>query len=296
VSLKQITSATGKLHGLLTKWRTIGLLAVCACLVWLGLRGSPDGRLHIFFLDVGQGDAIFIHTPDGRQILVDGGPNPDSLLDELGDVMPFWDRGLDLVVLTHPDADHMNGLLVVPERYRIGQVVDSTLTAGSATAWDDILATRGITRVAVERGAQLRAGEVVLTVLNPAGSGGAPTVDDNAASMVLRLDYGQTSALLTGDAPEAAEAEMLAAALPLDADILKIGHHGSADSTSEAFIAAASPQHAVIQVGADNKFGHPAPAVLHRLRGVEVLRTDLNGRVEAISDGTAWQVRSRLHP
>jgi competence protein ComEC len=286
--------AANKMNGLLTQWWVAGLLAVCASLVWLGLRSTPDGRLHIFFLDVGQGDAIFIRAPDGRQILVDGGPSPDALLDELGDVMPFWDRSLDLMVLTHPDDDHMEGLLAAPERYRIGLAANPKLIAGSA-AWDDVLAARGVTRVGMERGAQLRAGDVVLTVLNPAGSG-APLADDNAASMVLRIDYGRTSALLTGDAPEAVEAEMLAAALPLDADILKVGHHGSADSTSGAFVAAVSPQHAVIQVGADNYFGHPAPVVLDRLRGVEVLRTDLNGRVEAISDGTAWQVRSQRRP
>jgi len=275
-----------------------GLLAVCASLVWLGLRGSPDGRLHIFFLDVGQGDAIFISTPDGRQILVDGGPSPDALLDELGDVMPFWDRSLDLVVLTHPDADHMNGLLVVPERYRIGRVVDSALSAGSddAAAWAAVLSTSEIPHITVFRGAQLRAGNVLLTVLGPPANLSAAAAGDNAASLVLRLDYGRTSALLTGDAPEAVETEMLAATLPLDVDVLKVGHHGSADSTSGAFVAAVSPQLAVIQVGSGNSFGHPAPAVLDRLRDVEVLRTDLNGRVEAISDGTAWQVRSRRHP
>jgi competence protein ComEC len=296
--LNTITFTTSRLHRLLTQWHTTVLLVISASLIWLSLRGMPDGRLHVYFLDVGQGDAIFIHAPDGRQILVDGGPSPNALLDELGDIMPFWDRSLDLVVLTHPDSDHMNGLLAAPARYHIKQVLDTgfTLQSADAIAWNDALAERSVARIPADQGLRLLVGDVILTVLSPAAGADSPSAGDNAASIVLRLDYGRTSVLLTGDASTAVEAEMLAEALPLDADILKAGHHGSADSSSEAFLAAVSPEIAVIQVGADNTFGHPAPAVLDRLQGVEVLRTDQDGRVEAISDGVEWQVYGDRRP
>ncbi len=279
----------------MTQWRTVGLLSICAALAWLGLRAMPDGRLHVFFLDVGQGDAIFIRAPDGRQILVDGGPGPGELLEELGDVMPFWDRSLDLVILTHPDADHMVGLLALPDRYRIGEVVDTQMAQGDA-AWNYALTTSEATRITAGQGMTLRAGDVILTVLNPVEGEDTLKPGDNATSLVLRLDYGDTSALFTGDAPQEVETEMLMAGQSLDVDILKVGHHGSKSSSSEAFIAAVSPEYAVIQVGAGNSYGHPAPAVLDRLHGIEVLRTDLNGQIEAVSDGMTWRVRPERQP
>ena len=120
--------------------------------------------------------------------------------------------------------------------------------------------------------------------------------DDNNNAVVLRLDYGQTSFILTGDAESEAEADMIAAGLPLRADVLKVGHHGSNGASSPAFIAAVAPRLAVIPVGADNKFGHPHPAVLERLSGVEVLRTDQNGRIEVVSDGQRLSVETQRTP
>ena len=291
----RVAPAMQRLSRWMTQWRTVGLLSVCAALVWLGLRSAPDGRLHVFFLDVGQGDAIFIRTPDGGQILVDGGPSPEELLEGLGDVMPFWDRSLDLVVLTHPDADHMIGLLALSDRYRIERVLETQLAQDDA-AWNHARGTTQSERMIAGPGMMLRAGDVMLTVLSPAVGGDGLNPGDNATSLVLRLDYGNTSVLLTGDAPQEVEAEMLRIGQPVDADILKVGHHGSNGSSSEAFIAAVSPAYAIIQVGADNSYGHPAPAVLDRLDGIEVLRTDRNGRVEAISDGITWQVETQRQP
>ena len=123
-------------------WRLVAILALVAVVVWLALRGLPDGRLHVYFLDVGQGDAILVQAPDGRQILVDGGPSPTALLNELGDVLPFWDRSLDLVVLTHPDGDHITGLIPLLDRYRVGQVLDvpQSESAPEAAPWLEGLA------------------------------------------------------------------------------------------------------------------------------------------------------------
>lgn len=281
-------------------WRWIGALAFVTAVIWLALAGLPDGRLHVYFLDVGQGDAILIQAPDGRQVLVDGGPSPTALLSELGATLPFWDRSLDLVVLTHPDGDHITGLIPLLDRYRVARVLDTHLTDAAALAapWRAGLARDGTARTFAERGMRLSLGQVQLTVLHPGPRPLQGTAsDDNNNAIVLRLDYGQTSLLLTGDAETEAEADMLQAGLPLRADLIKIGHHGSRGATSTVFLAGVAPRWAVIQVGADNAFGHPHPDVLRRLADadVTVFRTDRDGRIEVISDGRALQVKPQ-HP
>ncbi len=268
-----------------------GCLALCAVVAWLALAHLPDGRLHVYFLDVGQGDAIFIRAPDGRQVLVDGGPSPAALLDELGSLLPFWDRTLDMVVLTHPDADHMNGLLPLFERYRIATVLDTVQDGGQAPAWSAALAAHRGQRITARRGMRLALDELRMTVLHPAEPL-LPDMSDNAASLVVRLDYGETSLLLMGDAEQATEEVLLAAGQPLQADVLKVAHHGSGGATSVAFLAAVQPQLAVIQVGADNRFGHPHPDTLARLAPAQVLRTDQDGRIEITSDGRRLWVKA----
>ena len=286
----------------LAGWRWVAALAFVATLAWLALAGLPDGKLHVYFLDVGQGDAILIQAPDGRQILVDGGPSPIALLNELGAVLPFWDRSLDLVVLTHPDGDHITGLIPLLDRYRVARVLDTHLSdaAPLAAAWRDGLARHRIPRAIAERGMRIPLGQAQLTVLHP---GPRPlrgtAADDNNNAIVLRLEYGQTSLLLTGDAEVEAEAEMLKAGLPLKADLIKVGHYGSKGSTSAAFLAVVAPRVAVIPVGAENTFGHPHPDVLKRLAAarIEILRTDQHGRIEIISDGRQLEVKpARVFP
>lgn len=271
--------------------RRLGLaLAFLAVLVWIGVRSLPDGRLHVWFLDVGQGDAILIQTPDGRHILVDGGPSPSALLDQLGEVLPYWARSLDLVVLTHPDADHISGLIPLFDRYRVVTVVD-TVGQGDkgGEAWRAAASAGRAARQTAVRGMRFAAGAALLTLLSPPDTN--LSIDDgNNGSVVLRLDYGLSSVLLAGDAEEDAEQGMLEAGLPLRAGVLKVGHHGSNASTSAQFLAAVQPRLAVISVGAENRFGHPSPELLGRLEGIEVLRTDERGRIELVSDGTGWRV------
>jgi competence protein ComEC len=207
------------------------------------------------------------------------------------------DRSLDLVVLTHPDGDHLTGLLAVLDRYQVGRVLDTSLTDVTplAASWRDRLAKSRIPRTIAQRGMRIQIGNAMLTVLHPGSKPltGAAS-DDNNNAIVLRVDYGPTSLLLTGDAESEAEADMLKAELPLQADLLKIGHHGSNGSTSAPFLMAVTPRVAVIQVGAENSFGHPAPEVLKRLMDAraEILRTDRNGRIEAVSDGLELSVRA----
>jgi len=282
-------------------WRLLGVLAFLAIVAWLALRQLPDDRLHVYFLDVGQGDAILVQTPDGRQILIDGGPNPTALLSELSAVLPFWDRSLDLVVLTHPDGDHLTGLLAVLDRYQVGRVLDTSQTdaAPLAAAWRERLTKGNIPRTIALRGMRIPLGDVMLTVLHPGSKPLTGTAsDENNNSIVLRIDYGPTSLLLTGDAESEAEADMLKAGLPLQADLLKIGHHGSNGSSSAPFLMAVAPREAAIPVGAENSFGHPAREVLKRLTDAraEILRTDTNGRIEAVSDGRKLSVKVSRWP
>jgi competence protein ComEC len=285
----------------LSGWRLLGVLAFLAIVCWLALRQLPDDRLHVYFLDVGQGDAILLQTPDGRQILIDGGPNPTALLSELSAVMPFWDRSLDLVVLTHPDSDHLTGLLAVLDRYQVARVLDTSQAdaAPLAATWRERVAKMRIPRTIAQRSMRIPLGNVVLTLLHPGSKPLTGTASDgNNNSIVLRIDYGPTSLLLTGDAESEAEADMLKAGLPLQADLLKVAHHGSSGSTSVPFLMAVTPRVAVIQVDAENSFGHPTRELLKRLSDAraEILRTDQNGRIEAVSDGRTLSVKVRRQP
>jgi competence protein ComEC len=267
--------------------------AVAASLVALFLVGNwhmalPDGRLHVAFLDVGQGDAIFIQTPNGRQLLVDGGLYPTILNDALGRRLPFWDRHLDVVVATHPDADHVAGLAELSDRYRIERLITNGQGMGESAIYDALLraAEGGGTAVhAAQAGEVIELDEGVrLEVLHP---GSTLTDDRNENSVVLRLVYGDFSLLLTGDADEKTEEVLLSNGRPLSALVLKAGHHGANTSSSAPFLTAVRPQVVVISAGADNKYGHPHPDVLARAQaiGAVILRTDELGAIEVITDG-----------
>jgi competence protein ComEC len=271
---------------------TLGGLLVAATLLWLAILQLPDGRLHVAFLDVGQGDAIFITTPRGRQILVDGGPSPAALTSALGREMPFWDRSIDLVIMTHADADHITGLAEVLERYELAGWIDSGTDDPNALylRCRELLTEKGVPHHAVQTGDRLDLGQgIVIEILHPPGSLMAGTdADSNNNSVVLRLSWDNASFLLTGDAEAEAEQLLLQTEQVVAADVLKVAHHGSADASMAGFLASVDPSFAVISVGVDNPFGHPAPAVLDRLDqqgDVTVLRTDLAGTVEFTTDG-----------
>ena len=280
-------------------WRLVVIMALMAVVVWLALRGPPDGRLHVYFLDVGQGDAILVQAPDGRQILVDGGPSPTALPNELGAVLPFWDRSLDLVVLTHPDGDHITGLIPLLDRYRVGQVLDvrQSDTAPEAVPWLGS-ATLGVPRTLAQRGMRLPVGDLGVTVLHPGPVQLTGTAsDDNNNAVVLRLDYGQTSFSLTGDAESEAEADMIAAGLPLRADVSKVGHHGSNGArrprSSRPWPA---PGRDPGRRGEQVRPSAPWPRGGSGCANIEVLRTDQNGRIEVVSDGQRLSVKTQKTP
>ncbi|MEM7115880.1 MAG: DNA internalization-related competence protein ComEC/Rec2 [Chloroflexota bacterium] len=270
------------------------LLAFILVSAWTATQ--PDGRLHVAFLDVGQGDAVFIQTPSGRQILVDGGFYPSLLNDRLGRQMPFWDRHLDMVVATHPDADHVSGLVGVFERYQVDTLMTEGTMQGVSPIFDEVLLA------AEAREAQIhvaRAGEVVmigdgvrLEILHPGAGRDVESRNENSVS--LRLVYGDFSLLLTGDAEERAETMMLQSGVPLQSLVFKAGHHGSRTSSTMPFLEAVRPQIVVVSSGAGNRFGHPHPEVLERLAALQtaVLRTDELGTITFITDGSRFWMRA----
>ncbi len=270
----------------------LGGALVITILAWLAVLQLPDGKLHVAFLDVGQGDAILITTPSGTQVLIDGGPSPSTLTSALGREMPFWDRSLDLVVMTHPDADHITGLTEVLDRYHVDGWLDNGRPDDDAvyTECQRLLGEARVPRQVIHAGdlMELESG-IVLEVLHPPLDLMAGTKSDsNNNSVVLRLAWDRASFLLTGDIEAEAEQYLLQSGQPLSASVLKVAHHGSGGSSTESFLAATNPSYAVISVGADNRFGHPHPAVLERLdqlSNVTTLRTDEQGAIEFLTDG-----------
>lgn len=256
-----------------------------------GGGGSASGTLEVYFFDVGQGDSELIRLPGGENILIDAGTSSteDELVDEL---RSLGAETLDLVVATHPHADHIGGMAAVIDAFDVRQVVMPRVSESdtpTTKTYENLLqsiADKGLTITPAEPGDELlSSGGAVLTVLAPNGEDYG---DLNNYSVVLRLTYGEDSFLFTGDAEEASEEEMLSLDWPLTATVLKCGHHGSETSTSPAFLDAVSPQYAVISCGVDNDYGHPDAVTLEKLEaaGAEVFRTDLQGTILASTDGS----------
>lgn len=279
-------------------WVLLAALAVTVMLIWTEVlrMESRRGLLWLHVLDVGQGDALFIEAPDGAQTLIDGGPDR-SVLARLGEIMPFWDRSIDLVVLTHPHADHLDGLVHVLERYDVGMILESGVghTIPEYAQWREEVRRRGIQRVLAARGQVMHlGGGATLSVLAPFKSfDGLRVRDIHDAAVVTRLEFASSTALLMADAEVPIERMLIAAGDDLRAGALKVGHHGSKTSTGEPFLRAVSPDVAVIPVGRRNRYGHPHPEVLERLErfGVRVFRTDRDGTVTLVGDGVSFRRR-----
>ncbi len=275
-------------------------LIVASILVWTHVFAGPDGKLHVYFFDVGQGDSVLIVTPSGRQILVDGGPGNQSATAALSGRLPAGDRSLDMVVLTHLDSDHSRGLLEVLDRYRVASVLFGLENPQSAMypQWRSMLDRENAIEILAQAGqvVVLEPG-VSLQVLNPPErTAGVPAKDQNNNGVVLRLVYGEVSFLLTADIESPAENRLVRSGPTMGSAVLKVAHHGSRTSTTPAFLAGVGPSVAVISVGAANRFGHPRPEILERLGDAigedGIFRTDRDGTVEFISDGQALWVKT----
>lgn len=266
----------------------LGLALVAVGIVRFTERPTP--ALSITALDVGQGDSVLIRTPSGFDILVDTGPDRRAL-DVLGRYLPPGDRTIELLVLTHPHADHIGGVLPILDHYRVAQVWDPGVRSDTALARavDRSLSALNVPVHTVLSGTSVDPESGVrIEVLSPQES----TVEKNSkgteaqkgglndASVVLRVTYRGFCALLMGDASDAVEADLVARGRATPCPVLKVGHHGSRFSSSTPFLTAVRPEVALIGVGR-NGYGHPAPAALRRLEtaGATVLRTDQYGSI-----------------
>ncbi len=266
----------------------VALATLALAVLVVAAATRPDGRAHVVVLDVGQGDAILVTGPNGGRMLVDGGPDPDRLLVSLDARVPPWDRRIDLVVLTHPHEDHVAGLPLVLERYRVGRVVESGMP-GIGPGYEAFAAgtsARGAAPGRLVSGDRLVLDGVVLDVLWPDADRVPAQASDvgsrvNDASIVLLGTFEGRRFLLTGDAQADVEELMVERGLG-PVDLLKAGHHGSSSSTTGTLVAAARPMLAAVSVGARNDYGHPSREVITRLAaaGAMVLRTDEVGTVD----------------
>lgn len=248
------------------------------------------GHLEITMLDVGQGDAILVTTPGGTRILVDGGPSGIQLAREVGATLPHWERRIDVVMLSHPQQDHVAGLVELLRRYDVGQVIDAGVTNDTRTF--ALFDAEAPARTIALRGDRFEWDGVTFEVLWPTAQVLAGIDGDqlNDASLVLRIQYGQTSVLLTGDIGSAAQRALLALE-DVGADVHKVPHHGSATSDM-AFLDAVGEAVALVSVGAGNRYGHPDKGIIDRLSDAKVYRTDLHGRVTVTSDGQRLRIRA----
>ena len=271
-----------------------GVLVVLQLSLVLHIARSGTERLKVSFLDVGQGDAIFIEGPTGIQLLVDGGPDR-SVIRELARVMSPLDRHIDAVVATHPDKDHIAGLSDVFARYRISHLVHSGRAHDTGVyeeLFDAVAHEQGLLQTEARLGMRFHlGGGAYADVLYP-DRDVSRVRDTNDASVVLRVVYGSTAVLLTGDLSAPYEERIVASAgtsTVLVSTVLKAGHHGSKYSTGDVWLKAVHPGYVVISAGKDNSYGHPSPEVLERVQkvGAQVVSTVDRGTITFVSDGNS---------
>jgi competence protein ComEC len=257
---------------------------------------NHTGKVTVAFLDIGQGDAIFIEASNGNQVLIDGGPPSGRVLSELGEVMPFYDRDIDVVIATHPDQDHIGGLPEVFRRYRVGVLFEPGISSenGDYLALEQSGKGAGAQKILARAGMKIYLDKnTILEIFYPEGD--LPgRIDTNRASVVVQLTYGKESFLFTGDLPKEEE-EFLVKRYGniLHSSVLKFGHHGSRTSTSEMFLADVAPEYGVVSAGSENKYGHPNKETLNLAEKyhIPVLRTDLEGRIVFTTDGKTLTYR-----
>ncbi|MDB5253989.1 MAG: internalization-like protein competence protein ComEC/Rec2, competence protein ComEC protein [Parcubacteria group bacterium] len=272
---------------------------VSVIFVWnAGYQKRSTNLLHVYFLDVGQGDAIFIDSPTHGRILIDGGPNR-RVVTELGKILPFGDRRIDVVIETHPDSDHISGLVDVIREYSVGAFIEPGVE--STNKIDNLLRdevkNKNIPDILARRGQVINlGGGAKLFILFP--NQDVSTWETNEASVVAKLVYGDTSFLLTGDSPKKAEYILLEDHPEiLKSSVLKAGHHGSATSDSVPYVEAVDPKYAVISAGKGNSYGLPKQITLDNLAavGATIFATEDTGglqglgTIEFVTDGKVLQ-------
>jgi len=281
---------------------TLGVLLIGALLCFVPVVVGGQGALvlgekepsylTVAFLDVGQGDAIFIETPDGVQMLIDGGAD-SSVLRELPKYMPMLDKSLDVVLATHPDKDHIGGLVDVLERYEVGTIIrtKNKNDTGVSRTFDLALEDEQASVHFAHRGQQLMLGaSTSLLILSP--SSDTSDWESNTSSVITQLRYGDIEFMLTGDAPVNIEDYLVKIyGEAMESEVLKLGHHGSRTSTSDSFLDAVNPKYGVVSASKDNRYGHPHIDVVEKVedKGVRLLSTAREGTLVFKTDGkTVW--------
>jgi len=276
-----------RVHGRARRW-LVALYATAAVVVWpLLVAWQGRGTVELLMIDVGQGDAVAVRSPEGRWLLVDAGPGVGDDPGAYPVVRALAARGvrtLDALVLTHPHLDHIGGAAAVLRSFAVRAVRDPALPAPSPEYLEllELAAARGVPWHAARAGDRFQVGGLTVEVLHPF-AGALPAADANETSVVLRISYGDFDALLTGDAYRAQE-RLLSDSLALDLEILKLGHHGSDTSTDSLLVARTRPDVALVSLGRRNRYGHPSPEVIGFLErsGVEIWRTDERGTVRVL--------------
>jgi competence protein ComEC len=270
-------------------------LVLADIFVWAEISGfSKSGNAEIYFLDVGQGDSELVIFPGGARALIDGGPGKKTA-QALDSIIPQFDRRVDLLILSHPEADHFSGMIDVLKRYEAGAFIWSG-QPGQTEAFNDLIGEIGrqkIKSVSVSAGDKIRQGDSVFEVLSPYGKS-AGAMSANEASLVLKFSSNGGEALFTGDIGFFSEKTVYSGYDLSGIDVLKVAHHGSKNSSSENFLAAVSPALAVIEVG-KNSYGHPAKEALLRLAsiGTQVLRTDEDGTIKIVFENGKMEISKK---
>lgn len=274
----------------------LSVLFIFAVVIFIGVFSKPQAaeKFKIYIFDVGQGDASYIKTPTGEDILIDGGPD-NKVLAELGKVMDYSDNKIDLVVLSHPHADHLTGLIEVLSRYNVGEVWETGVEYPSATydTWKNLIKEKNIPDKFVKAGDTKDFSNVKISVIYPLFSFEKKSIDNlNNASVVNRIEYGNFSGLFTGDAEISVQDKIIEK--DIFSDVLKVAHHGSENGLSEKFLKVIRPEIAIISVGKNNKFGHPSASTINLLKKylIKIYRTDQNGTIEISSDGGSYSTKT----
>ena len=277
-----------KLNKNIKLYSLIFLIIINVIIFYAVSFSNSKGLLKVTFLDVGQGDSIFIQSPNGNQVLVDSGVSK-NISNVLSRVMPFYDRSIDVVIATHPDQDHIGGFPEILKRYKVGRYFDDGLVGETAT----------FKEISYELvGEKVKEEKLVKDEIIDLGDGVFLKVfypnlilegkDTNESSVVMKIIYGDSDILLMGDAPTDVEKYLaMTEGKELKSDILKVAHHGSRNSLSEEFFSAVSPEYSIISAGKDNSFGHPHKEIIDALNniGTNILRTYEMGDITFVSDG-----------
>ena len=260
-------------------------------IIWSFYFSLPDGKLHIKVYDVGQGDSILIKTASGKTILVDGGPD-NSVLGYLGRDIPFYLKNIDLVVLTHPDADHLTGLIEVVKQYKVRKIWVNGVKKDTRVYqnWEKALSESSLKVEIVKAGNKLKLEDsLILSVIWPQKD--FISSKTNLLGIVIKLSYGEFDALLAADADK--NVQPYTSSLG-HVEVLKVPHHGASESVSEAFLNLTSPEVSIISVGEKNPYNHPRQEALDLLTksGSKIYRTDKDGSIEIVSNGESWYTKT----